>query len=417
MGGVKQRKRAIAAAAKLFADAGAKVTPALEPLRCPKCSAPVPLGDGDVATCSFCSAQVPVPEAYRAMRDAERGQRADRAAAEKLYAELSKPSRALEMWVTFTTISGGLVMTIAFAILALSAVFMFLAGFALELFLHWIAPLIGIDVIDRLGGGTTYAVFAIGLVVLVLFPIWLDGYLHTAGEIRKALQTSLAARPPERSGFPSTCRLCGAALDVPAGALGVRCAYCEADNLVALPRDVVAAAGARQQDFHKSIVEAAERARALRAEARAGLPKAARSCAIFVVVFGLVGRGCTSLDMDQGDLPTWSNSMGPPRILARPADREHGEPMNTDFGLGWAEYVVALHRHEVIEIDDDIEPMPATFSNMTTFPLITRSWEMESKPKPGGGYRGHWRAPYTGLFYLKLGGTNMGGHLQWRLAR
>lgn len=415
------KKRAKALAAKLTGGTE-HVKPALEPLRCPACSAPVPLGTGDVATCAYCSAQVPVPEAYRKLRDAECEQSADRAAAEHLYATLGKPSGALDRWVALTTAGASVVIAIAYVILSLSAVLSLLAGFALGIVLHLIAPLIGIDLIDRLGGGTAYTLFAVALVALVLFPRWLNGYLHASGEIRKRLQASLAARAPERPGFPSTCRLCGAALDVPPGALGVRCTYCQADNLVAIPAAVVSAAGARQQRFHRSIVDAAERARVLRAEARAGLPKAARRCAIFIVVFGLVGRGCTSLDMDHGDTPGWSDSMSSPRTMSPWWDREHGVPIDTPFTPGMRDYVIALHRHEVLELvtRDDVQCTTVTLKNMTTFPLATREWEMPWGPQTDGTYGGHWRAPYTGLYFVTIIGIDHGtvrNHVRWRIGR
>src|SRR5262249_53234610 len=62
----------------------------LEPLKCPKCGAPVPLVSGDLAPCVHCGASVDIPVAYRELRDAV----ADRArvdtAARALYAALGK---------------------------------------------------------------------------------------------------------------------------------------------------------------------------------------------------------------------------------------------------------------------------------------------------------------------------------------
>jgi hypothetical protein len=52
---------------------------------------------------------------------------------------------------------------------------------------------------------------------------------------REGLVAALHARPAERDGGPSRCRTCGAPLTVPANTLGVRCAYCSTDNLVAIP--------------------------------------------------------------------------------------------------------------------------------------------------------------------------------------
>jgi LSD1 subclass zinc finger protein len=417
----KRGDRARAHAAKLAGAAPeTKVETTVAPLRCPTCSAPVPLGDGEVATCTSCGAQVPLPDAYRNMRDAERGDRADRAAAEALYQKLGSPSRALDAWAAFTALAGGAVLAISVALISICGALIFLAGFALELILHWIAPLIRIDLIDRFGGGTVYVAFALGVVVFALFPLWLNGYLQTSGEIRKTLQASLAARPPERPGFPSTCRMCGAALDVPPGALGVRCAYCRSDNLVALPPAIVEAAGARHEDFHRSIIDAAERAKVLRAEARAGLPKAARNCAIFIVAFGLVGKGCTSLDMDHGDMPAWADTMTSPRQMSPYWDREHGVPIDTDFTPGLSKYIVALRRHEILELvtSDDKQCTTVTVKNMTTFPFVTRDWAMAWGAQTDGTYGGHWRAPYTGLFLVEISGIDHGdvrNHVRWRI--
>ena len=51
----------------------------------------------------------------------------------------------------------------------------------------------------------------------------------------EGLQARLAAKPPEEAGGTSSCRRCGAPLDVNPGALATRCAYCGADNLLTVP--------------------------------------------------------------------------------------------------------------------------------------------------------------------------------------
>jgi LSD1 subclass zinc finger protein len=52
----------------------------------------------------------------------------------------------------------------------------------------------------------------------------------------RSLQSALAARPPALRGHASQCRTCGAPLYVPEGASGVRCAYCQSDNLLVVDR-------------------------------------------------------------------------------------------------------------------------------------------------------------------------------------
>jgi hypothetical protein len=54
-------------------------------------------------------------------------------------------------------------------------------------------------------------------------------------DARRDLQAALATKPPKTQGGPACCRHCDAPLDVQAGALGVRCPYCGADNLVQVP--------------------------------------------------------------------------------------------------------------------------------------------------------------------------------------
>lgn len=50
------------------------------------------------------------------------------------------------------------------------------------------------------------------------------------------LQQKLSAAPPATDGSARACRSCGAPLDVKPGALGTRCVYCGADNLLMVPR-------------------------------------------------------------------------------------------------------------------------------------------------------------------------------------
>jgi hypothetical protein len=170
----KPRKAVTRAAKLVTAETERPDKPAVAPLRCPSCNAPVPLGDGEAATCGFCQTAVPLPEAYRTLRDAGKERAGDREAAEKLYRELgSPPSPALRAWASAVELATGAVFGIVMVILTLSATLALLAGFALELVLHWLAGPLGIDFIDRFGGGTTYAGFLVILIGFGLFPRWL----------------------------------------------------------------------------------------------------------------------------------------------------------------------------------------------------------------------------------------------------
>ena len=225
----------------------------------------MPLGQGDSAICTFCHAAVPLPAEYRELRDAEQQRTADRDRAEELYRKLgTPPSAALRAWAQFAALATSALFAAVVTILTIFSSLILLAGFALELVLHAIAPLIRIDLIDRFGGGTVYAGFVLIIVVGALLPIWAFSYFDSLAQIKRSLQANLAAIPPQKPGFPSTCRECGAALDVPQGAYGVRCAYCRADNIVSLPREWIESFGAKEKTFHRSIVTAVEQATKLR---------------------------------------------------------------------------------------------------------------------------------------------------------
>jgi LSD1 subclass zinc finger protein len=79
--------------------------------------------------------------------------------------------------------------------------------------------------------------FGVGGLILTLGPLALFVFFTVvmSGQIRKrqrALEAACAARPPRIAGEPAACHVCGAPLPAAQGAI-VRCAHCEADNLVA----------------------------------------------------------------------------------------------------------------------------------------------------------------------------------------
>src|SRR4051794_32093167 len=120
----RRSERARARATKLVAKLSqVSRDPSVAPLRCPTCSAPVPLGNDDTATCGFCQTTVPVPEVLRALRTSEREHSVDREAAERLYEKLCKPpGPLLRAWVSVTGIAGGAVALVAYLVLSASAI-------------------------------------------------------------------------------------------------------------------------------------------------------------------------------------------------------------------------------------------------------------------------------------------------------
>jgi LSD1 subclass zinc finger protein len=418
--GTMARKKALARAAQLAAAPrdDAPPTSRIAPLKCPSCDAPLPLGQGETAVCTFCHAAVPLPAEYRELRDAEQQRTADRDRAEQLYRELgSPPSAALRLWARFAEIATTALFGIVVAILTVCASLMLLAGFALELVLHAVAPLIRIDLIDRFGGGTVYAGFVVIIVAGALLPMWAFGYFDSLAEIKRTLQANLAAIPPQKPGFPATCRECGAALDVPTGAYGVRCAYCQSDNIVSLPREWLASFGVTEKTFHRSIVTAVELAAKLRADARAGLPSAAAWSLAAIVVFGLVGRGCSALDSESVVL-AYRQSMGPPRQMFSHWTPNVGVPSDTMAPFEHLEYSLALRHGETLSWSSNDEGWGGTIEikNTTSFPFLTKGWERPWVPQTDGTYGATFVAPYTGLFVVKLHTRDLtegGTHLRW----
>ncbi|MFT3695649.1 MAG: hypothetical protein QM831_21105 [Kofleriaceae bacterium] len=408
------RKRALKRAAKLVTpDADRPREPSVTPLHCPECDAPLPLGDGATTICLHCKHEAPLPEEYRSLRDTETQRGADRDRAEQLYKELgSPPSPALRFWASFTTVAASAVFTTIIGIVTVFSAAFLLAGFALELVCHALAGVFGVDLIDRFGGGTVYTAFILIAVFGGLFPNWLVGYLDSLAQIKHSLQVNLAAIPPQKDGFPSTCRGCGAALDVPKGAYGVRCPYCEADNIVSLPREWLASATAKQATFHRSIVTAVEQANQIRAEMRAGWPTALKWVAGTALVFGLIGKGCSALDSESIDL-TWKQSMATPRIMRSYWEPDKPIPIDQTLKLVHITYQVALRHHETLVWDSPDEGGKGTFviHNTTSFPMLTREWV-----RPWDGKQATFTAPYTGIFVVKLNtGQPEDGktHLRW----
>jgi DNA-directed RNA polymerase subunit RPC12/RpoP len=251
------------------------------PLLCSSCGAPVPLGDGDASDCTHCRARVEIPASYREMRAAARIAGDDHREAEQLYRELGTPPNE-----TVYRIGGG-VRTVVGAMSIAGTGFIRVwrvalvdlgpslfsggsdaDGTALAIFaVIALAPLIvvcamlyGIDYVMRAASPTANLLAAdlvVGAVLYVMIVVaGLRLLWQERGAQRLRLQTELAAQPPAHPGGPSLCRECGAALTVSDDALGVRCDYCGADNLVALPTWLVGQTVLQGGETHSKIQEA-----------------------------------------------------------------------------------------------------------------------------------------------------------------
>jgi hypothetical protein len=225
--------------------------PDLKPFACTGCGALLALGTEPIARCQYCKKETKVPDEYGALQRAAKSFAADKQLAENLFGEVGKPPgfftravfRGAEGSVSIGAKVGMVLLGIAYSqpIIGLG---MFMAG----------AYLFGypVGLLARAGYAISghpapkmispYPVLAIATALVIVgfgIPVVLYGKERALAPIRAGIHGSLAATLPEKPGGPSRCRNCGAALDVPSGALGVPCVYCKADNLVALPQEWV----------------------------------------------------------------------------------------------------------------------------------------------------------------------------------
>ncbi|MFO0598629.1 MAG: hypothetical protein U0228_25200 [Myxococcaceae bacterium] len=200
--------------------------PALSPLQCRNCGSHVPLAPGDAVPCPACQQPVEVPAEYRALRDAHDAADRTRVAAHRLYASLGKAPNPV--WRAFLFTESALFWAVGLPVWmtigsGLSLIAMGVVGRAL----HANA----FDVLAQNEQVALTMALPLGVVVLgLLFSGWARQRVVKLG----GLQAALAAGP-SRAGGVAGCRSCGAPLHVATDALGARCPYCEADNLVRVP--------------------------------------------------------------------------------------------------------------------------------------------------------------------------------------
>jgi DNA-directed RNA polymerase subunit RPC12/RpoP len=279
------------------------------PLLCPSCKAPVPLGDGERTTCPYCGTSVAIPADYVELRDAARRDSADRAEASRLYARLGRPpGPALRLWGALARATQGFAWTVfeygwILALILLPVVPFVLARHA--------ASWIGVDLMDRFGGPAFALIVLAVFVLLIVVPAALSRNATDKASVRLALQQMLAARAPEQPGGVTRCRRCGAPLTVSSGALGARCDYCRADNLVALPAKWLEIRNRRVARDHDAITAAADDEKRVRATGARRLRTIAVGVLVAAPLAAVAGH------VFPGQRPAWSRSHGTPRAMLR----------------------------------------------------------------------------------------------------
>jgi LSD1 subclass zinc finger protein len=257
--------------ARMSGEAKVRREPKLSPLACPQCGAAVPLGDGTVARCTYCSIDVPIPPQYIALRDDAKTRVSDRAELDRCYAEASRPPSAFVRG--FAAIGDGLALVglgggaliivgtiiavlireqdvMTAAVSALLMVVLAIPAF-IETMFH-LACARSYDLIDCFGPFAG-VLPALAVWLFIAVPLLISKTCEGALASIIGLRMRLAAGRPVQPGGPATCRGCGAALDVPPGALGVRCTYCQTDNVVAIPAVVAAKDHRDTTHMHESI--------------------------------------------------------------------------------------------------------------------------------------------------------------------
>jgi LSD1 subclass zinc finger protein len=280
----------------------------MEILACPACGGQVPLGDADVVPCPFCRVPVELPEAHRALRDAERKDAAARTEATALFAHYGKkPSWPLRI-----------------AAVLFHPLFLVLDGFFILLFLAMIAvmfvgqllsPIFHANLWDTIPDAPKgFGMFALAA-GSVLFGIVLGIYGRRRLLTLRSLQAALAARPPSRAGESALCRECGAPLHVPDGAEGVRCVYCHADNLVEIPPEWIAGFDASLARVGRGIEEAASWLKGEHRRFRRSLILHLSICGGILIAF--ITPIALTAKSDPGWRAGWSLRVQAPRMLVR----------------------------------------------------------------------------------------------------
>jgi hypothetical protein len=230
----------------------------LRPLRCGGCGALLPLGYGKTAACAYCKAETPIPAEYAALQRTAKGFADDREVARALYAKIGAPpgrlARALAegfegtagaLYRVVQGIAFVLAMNVFIGLVPLAAL-AYVCAYPVAKLIRAFAAIVASPIEGSLPAALVLPITLILDVPLFAVPLIAIRKEREMAEVRRDVHASLAAASPEHAGGPSLCRACGAALDVPAGALGVPCTYCRAENLVALPAEWVAHVRSRE---------------------------------------------------------------------------------------------------------------------------------------------------------------------------
>lgn len=295
------------------------------------------LADAASVECTSCGADVAIPQAHRDAFAQMRRDDATRAEANALYAKLGAPPRLLRAFGVMFDPSGvmkpltgshhvlvrGIGIYYRWVLIVFAPFVMAVIGMiAILLAMRAIGAHYDANVIETLPTSTRDWIEVPVPIAFALVGSALGVYGRRKAISRHALQAALAAKPPKHDGGPSTCRACGAPLSVTGDALGVRCVYCGADNLVALPQAWIGQLGERTAKVDKEITVAnAELSRA-QAKAKRSLWLRVGGVAVAFGVLIAISLATGSDDPITDRVPpSWSAFASDPRPLVERIDR------------------------------------------------------------------------------------------------
>lgn len=220
----------------------------IEPLMCTKCNAPLPLNDGDVVQCPYCSTEVPILEEFKELRNAVKSESTKREEAERLYKRLgAPPGKAFRVWGEASPAFMGILFFLFIPL------FVFMEGWVYN-----IGLLFHVNLIDLLSNNEFNLLVLLSALLPIVIIIVLAMYGRKYVKALLQLKAALAAGPPARKGGSRTCRFCSAPLTIKPQDIGVQCNYCGADNLVSLPAKLVEEYKIRSKHMGRYITDAAQ---------------------------------------------------------------------------------------------------------------------------------------------------------------
>jgi hypothetical protein len=274
-------------------------------LTCEACGAAISLNEKKKFVCVHCGKEAVPSAEYMALKDASDNETDARRRAECLAKKITAPGFLLFALGRFVRDGGYTLIGVVFAGVGafVSMMLLFeLQSFALNT-LH-------VDLIDVMRENEYMALFVSVIAMFVgVVPVVAAFGLRTV-DGRARLILGLAAHSPLGLNEAERCRLCGAPLPAnPKGVLVAHCLYCSADNLIAVPHEILKAKIKITADLNASI----ETALAARRKEHATIRKT------LLYRLGLVALpiGLTFLFFSFGDTsgrPNWRDAIRSSRL-------------------------------------------------------------------------------------------------------